>query len=169
MTSRVFLWTGATILFLSLFEASVLSNLHVLPVLPDLVLLVIVYVSFTNGSFTGSSTGFVAGFMVDFLSAAPVGLNSFIRSITGYLFGKCAGAFNPDRVLIPALMGCAATVLKVIQISLLSFFFGDQILNYQLSEHLFWLELALNTLAAPVVFWLMGQFPNLYNDRPRNA
>ncbi len=166
MSQKVF-WTSITILFFSLFEASVLSNLAWLPILPDLVLIVVVYVSFINGSMTGATTGFIGGLMVDFLSAAPVGLNSFIRSLTGYLFGKFSGMFNLDRLLTPALMVCAATILKMLQVRILSFFFGSLVINYQLAHSHFWLEILINSLSAPIIFWLLSQFPSLYGNFER--
>ena len=50
---RVIFWTTVTVLFFSLLEAAILSNLAFLPVMPDLVMLAIVYVSFMNSSSVG--------------------------------------------------------------------------------------------------------------------
>ena len=102
---RTVIWTSITVLFFSLFQAAILSNLTFLPVMPDLVMLIIVYVSFMNASVTGATTGFISGLFLDFLSAAPIGLNAFTKTVTGFVAGKFSGSFNMSRLVIPALMG----------------------------------------------------------------
>jgi rod shape-determining protein MreD len=47
---KVLVWTTLTTFLLSLFQAIVLSGLVFLPAVPDLVLLVVLYVSFMNSS-----------------------------------------------------------------------------------------------------------------------
>jgi len=162
---RVVFWTSITVLFFSLFEAAILSNLAFLPVMPDLVMLVIVYVSFINSSSIGSTTGFLGGLLLDFLSASPVGLNAFTKSITGYVAGKFAGSFNLDRILIPALMGIGATALKALVTWMLSLFFGPAIIVYRLIGSALWLEILANAVCAPAIFAVMGLFPALYTRR----
>ena len=70
-----------------IIETAILSNIVFLPVVPDLVLICLIYVSFYNGCSAGEIHGFFTGFMIDFLSAAPLGLNSLIRTIIGFLTG----------------------------------------------------------------------------------
>ena len=162
---RVVFWTTVTVLFFSLFEAAILSNLAFLPVMPDLVMLVIVYVSFMNSSTTGSTAGFISGLLLDFLSASPVGLNAFTKTVTGYVAGKFAGAFNLDRILFPSLMGLAATILKALVTWILSIFFGPAILSYWLAGSALWLEILANIVCAPAIFALLGLFPSLFVRR----
>ncbi len=164
---RVIIWTSATVLFLSLVTATILANLLFLPVLPDLVLLVVVYVSFMNSAETGCTTGVISGILLDFLSASPIGLNAFTKTITGYAAGKLAGSFNLDRILIPFAMGVAATLIKAVSTWVLSLFFGPGILLYKLSGSVFWLEVAANGLCAPFVFAFLGFFPGLFIARSK--
>lgn len=56
---RIIVWTGVTALFFSLFEAAILSNLAFLPAVPDLILLLVVYVSFKNNSLTGATLSLI--------------------------------------------------------------------------------------------------------------
>jgi len=165
---RTIVWTGVTALFFSLFEAAILSNLAFLPAVPDLVLLLVVYVSFKNNSMTGATSGFITGLFLDFLSASPVGLNAFTKSLTGFIAGKFSGSFNLDKILIPALMGLAATLFKALVTFVLSLFFGSQILVYGIFDATLWLEVLVNMVCAPMVFALLGLFPNFFCDNPRN-
>ncbi len=165
---RTVFWTAVTVLFFALFEAAILSNLMFLPVVPDLVLLVVVHVSFMNSSVTGSTAGFISGLMLDFLSASPVGLNAFTKTVTGFIAGRLSGSFNLNRVFIPALMGFSATILKAVLTLILSLFFGAGIVPYRLSGGVFWLEVLANTLCAPLVFALLGLFASLFSDDTRH-
>ncbi len=162
---RVIFWTTITVLFTSLMEAAVLSNIAFLPVMPDLVMLVIVYVSFMNSSSVGSTSGFISGLLLDFLSAAPIGLNAFTKTVTGYVAGKFAGSFNLDKIVIPALMGLGATVIKALATWILSIFFGPAVLNYRLIGSALWLEIIANVVCAPIIFAILAQFPSLFVRR----
>jgi rod shape-determining protein MreD len=160
--SRVVIWSSITVLFFALFEAAILSNLVFMPAVPDLVLLIVVYVSFMNTSMTGSTIGFISGLLLDFLSASPIGLNAFTKSATGFIAGKFSGSFNLNKVFIPALMGFSATVLKALLTWILTLFFGSEILVYKLTGMTLWLEILLNTLCAPVIFALLALFPSIF-------
>jgi rod shape-determining protein MreD len=165
---RVVVWTSITVLFFSLFQAAILANLAFLPALPDLVLLVIVYVSFMNESKTGSTVGFISGLLLDFLSAAPIGLNAFTKALTGFVAGRFSGSFNLDKILIPAIMGVAVTLFKAIVTAILSLFFGAGIITYNLFAPALWLEVLMNAICAPMIFALLGLFPSIFIARARN-
>ena len=73
------------LLCFSLLETAILSNISVLPAVPDLVLLCVLYFSLINGRMYGESTGFISGLFLDFLSGAPFGFNCVLRTLIGYL------------------------------------------------------------------------------------
>ena len=80
---HVILWTAAAAFLLGIFETAILSHLRFLPVLPDLILILIVYTALYNGSAAGVIAGFFSGLIFDFLSLAPLGIYSdrfFIRN-----------------------------------------------------------------------------------------
>lgn len=159
---RVMAWTCLTAFFLSLVSATILSNVAFFPIVPDLVLVLVVYVSFLNGTVIGSTAGFFSGLLLDFLSAAPIGLNACTKALMGFVAGKFTGAFNLDRVVIPFVMGVIATVLKAGTILALSLFFGPGIVTYRLVGPDFWLELLANGVSTPILFSLLSMFPTLY-------
>lgn len=159
---RVIFWSCFASIFFSLLSATVLSNITALPVVPDLVLLLVIYISFMNNAVLGCTIGFITGFLLDFLSAAPIGLNAFTKTLTGYIGGKLSGVYNLDRFFIPFLMGVVATILKALTIVVLSWFFGKSIVVFRFTESIFWLEVLFNGLCAPVIFSLLGLFPSLF-------
>ncbi|HKL85045.1 MAG TPA: rod shape-determining protein MreD [Treponemataceae bacterium] len=164
---KTLFWTSVTVLFLALCNASILSNLTFLPAVPDLVLLVALYVSFMNSSAFGATTGFFTGLILDFISAAPIGLNAITKTITCFITGKLHGSFNLDLVFIPALMGCIATLLKAFFVLLLSILFGLNIQVYHFFSSVFWFEVLINTVCAPIIFALLGLFKDIFVIKTR--
>ncbi len=163
---KTIVWTSVFLLCFTFIETAILSNIVVLPAVPDLVLLVVLYVSVKNGSLVGEISGFISGLLLDFLSAAPLGLNSFLRTLIAYVTGLFSGSFNLDAIFMPALTGCLGTGGKAFGTWILSFFFSSSIVTYSLTSVVFWFEVAANTLLAPVVFALLGLFsPLLVMDR----
>ena len=159
---RVVFWSCFASVFLSMFSATILANITLLPVVPDLVLLVVLYVSFMNNAVVGSTTGFISGILFDFLSAAPVGLNAFTKTVVGYITGKMSGMYNLDRVFIPFIMAVGATVFKMLTTGFLSFLFDETVVVFTPAASVFWLEVVFNGLCAPLVFSLLGLFPSLF-------
>lgn len=164
---KTLFWTSITALFFALCNASILSNWMFLPAIPDLVLLVAIYVSFMNSSVVGATTGFLTGLILDFISAAPIGLNAITKTITCFLTGKLHGSFNLDHIFIPAIMGCVATFLKAFLVLLLSILFGLNIQLYSLFSTVFWFEVLGNTVCAPIVFALLGLFKDVFIIKTR--
>lgn len=167
--TRVVLWTVLTVFFVSLFQATILTNISFLPAIPDIVLLVVLYVSFTNTSMTGSTIGFISGLLMDFLSAAPIGYNAMTKAITGFISGRFSGSFNMNKVILPVCLAFAGTFLKVLITAVLTVFFKKGIIPYDLLSSEFWLELIVNMACAPLVFGVLGLFPSLFTVDSRVA
>lgn len=159
---KVLFWSCFASVFFSMLSATVLANIAILPVVPDLVLLVVLYVSFMNNAVIGSTTGFISGLLFDFLSAAPVGLNSFTKTVIGYATGKLSGMYNLDKILVPFLMGAGATLVKMLTITVLSLLFGGKVVVFGLADSTFWLEVLFTGCCAPIVFALLALFPSLF-------
>ena len=127
--------------FVVLIETALLSNIFFLPAVPDLLLLVLLFLSVNNGSTFGEVSGFYSGFLLDFLSASPLGLNSLIRTVIGFLTGLFHKTLNVRGFFIPALMGFLGTLSKVILIQIISFFFPQGIITYNIFSTGFIFEL----------------------------
>lgn len=146
------------LLVVLLIETAVLSNIIVLPAIPDLVLLCTLYFSLQNGKIAGEVDGFVGGLMIDFLSGGPFGLNCLIRCIIGYIGGLFSRIMNISGILVPCLLGLIATVIKAILPFGVSIFFPNYVNTYNIFSLAFISELIMNTVLAPIVFWLLNHF-----------
>lgn len=147
-----------------LIQTAVLSNRHALPVVPDILLLVVLYIGFHNGSTAGETSGFFSGLLLDFLSAAPLGLNALVRTIVGFVSGLFYQTLETRGMLIPIVSGFTATIIKAVLIRIISFFYPGSILTYSLFSSVLWYECLFNTLCAPLVFRFLSFFTIFVKD-----
>jgi rod shape-determining protein MreD len=132
------------------------SAISVLGVKPDLALLVLIWLSYQNGSVAGSAAGFLSGLAQDFISASPIGFNAFIKTAVASAAGLLHGSFYIDRLLLPVILGAAGTLAKALAAGLLFLVFGSKLHAYELFGRTLWLEAAYNGVIAPLVFLLLS-------------
>lgn len=162
---KVILWTLAAAFLLGVFETAILSHIRLLPVLPDLILILVVYIALHNGTITGITAGFLSGLIFDFLSLAPMGLHSFVFTVLGFLYGLLYRKYNVRRFFFPLILGISATFFKTGIIWILHVLFGQSIQVYDLLAVSFWIEVAENALCTPPLFMLFGVFPIAFEIR----
>ena len=95
LISTLFLFSATII------EASILSNISFLLVVPDLVLICCIYFSLLNGKLYGQISGFISGIFLDFITGVPFGLNCIFRTLMGYLFGLFSETIIISGLVIP--------------------------------------------------------------------
>lgn len=156
------IWTVIAAFLLGVFETAVLSHIALLPVLPDLVLLLVLYIALHNGTSAGVVTGFFTGLVFDFLSIAPFGLHAFVFTVLGFLYGLLCGKYNIRRVFFPCLLAFTGTAGKAVLFFVLRFLFGAVIHVYTLFSLSFLFEIVFNMLCAPALFALLGLFPAVF-------
>ena len=145
----------------TVIESSILSNIAFLFVVPDFVLICIIYFGLLNGKTVGETTGFISGLFLDFVSGLPFGFNCLIRTIIGYLSGIFASSVIITGVLVPVLSVGIGTILKYILINLVTLFFPNvSIYVTGLFSYEFLFELGFNILLAPFIFKFLGLFKN---------
>ena len=158
MAKRI-IWTLLFTLAAALLQSTVLSRLilHIYAV-PDLALSILVYSAYLNGTMAGQLSGFFSGFLLDFLSASPLGLNALIRTLAGAFVGFIKDTFYLDYFFLPMALCAGATVFKAILFFLLHLLFPEAVPAYVLNGPMLWIELGLNTLSAPLLFGFLRLF-----------
>ncbi|WP_225969363.1 rod shape-determining protein MreD [Treponema pedis] len=124
---KVILWTSLTAFFISLLQTAVFSHISFFPIMPEFILLLILYTGISNGSMTGLVCGFISGLFLDFLSAAPIGLHSFIFTLLGFISGKIYGLYNLNKIIFTCLLGTAVFLFYAVILFVLRFLFGQNI------------------------------------------
>jgi rod shape-determining protein MreD len=148
----------STILLIAsgLIQSTWLGAIAVLGVIPDVSLVILVWLSYKNGIVEGPIAGFAAGFAEDCLSASPIGFHAFVKTFVAAIAGLLHGSFFIDRIFLPVALGAVATLLKALGAGILYLLFGAKIQTYGLFDRVLWIEAAYNGLIAPFVFLLLG-------------
>lgn len=146
------------LLCIVLLETAILSNILIVPAMPDLVLLCTLYFAYTNGKTFGETNAFFSGLLLDFLSGAPLGFNAFFRTLIAYLMGIFSHAFSFDAILMPAFSAFLATVLKFAFVLLLSVLFPRITAHGDFFSLPVLFELGLNVFLCPFVFRFLNFF-----------
>ena len=112
---RARLRMGLLLVLAILVQTTLGSDLRILEVAPDLMIVLVVCAGMAGGARAGAWVGFWAGLLADmFLTTTPVGLSAFTYCVVGASVGFVRESFLHDRkVLLPiaAALGTAAALL----------------------------------------------------------
>ena len=116
-----FIRVGALLLLSVVLQLSGLSQLGILGGHIDLVVLVVAASAYYGGSISGCAIGFTAGFLLDLLSGATMGVSSLVLTAVGYGVGRFREVRDPSHGLLPLAVGAAATGGFMIAFAAVSF------------------------------------------------
>ena len=163
---RLFLLFFLAAIFVLLLQTTLLHLLPISPVVPDLTLVLCVYLGLYHPTVGAALGAFLLGYSIDIVSSRIIGLNAFAMSLvflTVYLSSRAIWLQNPlvtsFVVLLASLVkGLALVLVSAIFVSIEGFWIGAG--WYIIKEAL------LAALLAPVVFALLRRGEN-YVDRFR--
>ncbi|MFA5383207.1 MAG: rod shape-determining protein MreD [Eubacteriales bacterium] len=116
------LWLLITLLAALTLQSTVLDCFRVVGVKPDLVLLVIIFNSFRQGSKSGALWGFAAGLLVDISTGCYFGLNALALAAAGYLAGEAkTGLYLNSNIRVATVTLAVSLAAGVFQYLLLAF------------------------------------------------
>jgi len=135
---RNIVWTVLFSIIAAILQSTLIGRIPFVRVLPDLALCIIVFSAYVNGTMTGQVSGFFSGLLLDFLSAAPIGMNCLIRTLIGALAGVFKGAFFLDVFFMPVALCAIATLLKAFIVFILHLIMGPTVpkLPHRIGEKL---------------------------------
>ncbi len=138
------------LLGLIIFQSTLLNNMEVFDTKPDLVLIVIVIFSNYFGSLKGELFGAASGLVEDFLTLSPLGFNTFVRTLTGYLAGVTRGKIFLDPIVTPVILVIFFTLFRaVINYLLLIIFVPDSATMVFTSTFL--IHIVINIILTPFI------------------
>jgi len=162
---RSIVWTIIFCIVAGILQSTLISKIAFLNVIPDLALCILVYSAYVNGTMTGQVSGFFSGLLLDFLSAAPLGLNCFVRTLIGAVTGIFKGSFFLDIIFMPVILCALATLFKAGLLFLLNQIFGAVVPSYSFLSPVIWIEFGMNSVCAPLLFFLLKRFKYLTPGR----
>jgi len=155
------IWTIIFCTVAGVLQSTLISRIALFNVVPDLALCILVYSAYVNGTMTGQVSGFLSGLLLDFLSAAPLGLNCFVRTLIGAVTGIFKGSFFLDIIFMPVILCALSTLLKAGLLFLLNLIMGTVVPSYSFFSVVLWIELGMNCISAPLLFFLLKRFKYL--------
>jgi rod shape-determining protein MreD len=158
---KTIIWTVILSIIAGILQSTLIARFAIFNVVPDLALCIVVYAAYVNGTMTGQVSGFFSGLLLDFLSAAPLGLNCLVRTLIGALTGIFKGAFFLDIFFMPVILCALATIIKAFILFFINLFMGPAVPSYSFVSSLFWIEFGMNSLSAPLLFFLLKRFKAL--------
>ena len=154
---RSIIWTIVFSIVAAILQSTVIAKLSFFNVIPDIALCVLVFSAYVNGTMTGQISGFLSGLFIDFLSMAPLGMSSLIRTLIGALVGLFKDSLFLGYVIMPVILCTVATLLKILMMFALHLIIKE-IPVISLTDLRLWIELGLNALCAPLLFLLLRNF-----------
>ena len=139
-----------------LVQSTWFGAIAVFGVVPDLSLVILLWLAYKNGPVEGPLSGFFAGLAQDCFSASPLGFHAFVKTFVAAFAGLLHGSFSIDRIFLPVALGAAATLVKALGTGLLALLFSTKVQAYSFLSASLWIEAAYNGLIAPLVFLLLG-------------
>lgn len=140
-----------------LLETSILSNIHSLRYIPDLILICSIYLAVNNGKLFGTTIGFVSGMFLDFMTIGPFGLNCLVHTVMGYFFGTFRKTLNTSGVLIPLVFGFAFTLIKGICLFIVSILYPN-LKYFDLISLDFLMQILITAILTPFIFKFLNKF-----------
>jgi rod shape-determining protein MreD len=94
-------------------QSTVLAELRVAGVRPDLLVLAVVAVAMASEATTGAVFGFVAGLVADLLFDLPVGVSALVYTAVGFAVGTVRVYVTSPRPLVHLALAGAASLASV--------------------------------------------------------
>jgi rod shape-determining protein MreD len=153
---KAFLLSTGMIAMAVVLQSTLLHWVAIRGVIPDLGLIVLVFVAIRRGSMTAQLSGFATGVIEDVLSLSPLGFHAFTRTVVGFLYGLTVGSIFVDPILMPVVLTVVATLFKALISSLLVSFLSIPAEGFRVFTGPLWIEIGYNAVLAPFLFALLG-------------
>ncbi len=142
---------------LVLLQSTFMHYIAVYGVIPDMVLIFILFVSLKEGSRKGEILGFSAGLLVDFLSLAPLGFHGLVYAVIGFFAGLPNRNVSTESLLTQTLFITLAITVKYILSSLLIAVFTIETTSFSLLGQNFLFEFIYTILLVPLFFTIANK------------
>lgn len=142
-------------------QSTVLAQVTILGVVPNLVLVVIVVLAYLDGERVGVVLGFFGGLLLDLqLEQAIVGLSALVYTLLGYGVAAVRRLSSKESVWTPVLVVVGASTIAEFGYAGLSIILGREWVALATTAKRAGLVVLYNTLLTPFVFPLVRGIAN---------
>jgi len=150
-----------------LLQSTILSQITLLGVKPELLYLVTVVVAMVEGPREGMLVGFFAGMSQDFFLNQPKGITALTLTLLGYTIGLTRQYIVSPSPLLPTVLVAIGTFSGVLVYEIVSFLLGQlEVGTYQVLRVAV-LSGAYGAVLTPLVFPILRRM--LEGSRPRRV
>ncbi len=107
---------------LLLIQTTVIPLIAIDTVIPDLILILLVYYSITQGQIYGSVLGFVYGFLFDIITGSLLGSAMIAKTLAGFTAGYFSSENKQDQYLISYNFALIVLVSSLVDSTINAFF-----------------------------------------------
>jgi rod shape-determining protein MreD len=129
----------------------------------NVILMVVLYFGLTRGPIPGVFLGFVWGLLIDASSLGLIGLNALLYAAAGYFSGMLRRQLDEDKVWTQTIFSLAISILYVGLNFILERLFAPATHPFSGSVLA---QPFINAVVAPVLFWLMQRWSQLWSYLP---
>lgn len=139
--------TGGLIVLAYLIQTTLLDEIRLASIVPNLLLFLTFVSGFMNGRKTGMFTGFFCGLLIDIFSSDIIGLNAIIYVCIGYLNGCFQALFFDEDIKLP---------LVLLSVSELLYGFFTYVTRFLLNNRLNMLDYILYPIIPELIYTIVA-------------
>lgn len=143
---RRFLITALLLLLTFLMQTTVFQWIALAGEVPNIILILVVSISYMRGRNEGMVLGFFAGLLIDLIYGDIVGINAILFVCVGFLVGMCSEIYYRDELSVPIIL---------IAISDFAYNFAFYVINFLLRGRLQVLYYIWHTIMPEVVYTVL--------------
>ncbi len=151
-----------TFILMLTFQFSFLWRVSFFGVIPNILLILIVWFSFCRGSRKGQVLGFFTGIVVDAFSIGIFGANAFLFTVIGFFVGLLKKKVDEGNIFVQGLVVFFVTLFYCSGFWVLTKIFGEKKVIISV-ETLLFLPL-YNGLLAPLCFVVLVWWAKLWRE-----
>ncbi len=95
---------GIEIILSFLLQSTVFDHIRLAGVVPDILMILVVTIAYTRGTYPGLFTGLFAGLLVDFMYGDVIGICALLYMFIGFLNGYSNKIYDRDDYAIPLIL-----------------------------------------------------------------
>jgi rod shape-determining protein MreD len=145
----------AALLVGALLQTTVAPNIRILGANPDFALILVCCVALLRGAEVGAVFGFLIGTFVSVVLVEPLGLNSLVFIVVGYLVGRYAETADLSSSLAPLVAVFMASLIGMTMLTVAQFLLGKQVPVAFALTHIILPSVVLNALLATPLYLLV--------------
>lgn len=147
--------------FALILQSTLLKFIAIYETIPDLSLIILIFISSRQGGMVGEISGFTTGLIEDFISfPLPIGFHALVKTCIGFFYGFIEGGMIVDQLFMPILLVVIATIIKALLSWILTLVFSIGDMTFFLLNYKFYIELVYNAVFTPVLFKLLNAIPS---------